>query len=381
MSRRICMVAMWSLPVLLAAAAASAQKTEGPPKVAVAKPVIQEVTDYEDFKGRVATNSVVKITPRVSGYIAKVLFKDGSVVKKGDVLFELDARLQQTQMAAVKAEVTQAKAHHDLAKAELERALALAQTPGVISRGELDQRKAQLEAAIASLELAKVKLTEAQLNLDWTRVTAPTDGKIDAARVPVGNFVKADSTVLATVVGNGPVLVDFDVDETTHLRMARLSAQAKSRSGKEELLPVLVRFLGETAWEHKGVIQRIGTQVAPETATVRWSAGVTDSPAEVLPGMSASVRLPIGLPHKAVLIAPQAIDRSTRRQVVWVVNDKNVTALRQVQLGRFHDGLVAVTEGLTPEEWVVIDWQKISTTGLTVVPERVEMPRALKATK
>jgi RND family efflux transporter MFP subunit len=360
--------------LLLGSAAGSAQKNDGPPTVLVAKPVIQEVVDYEDFRGRVAANAVVKITPRVSGYIAKVLVKDGEAIKQGDVLFELDPRLQEMQVKVGKAEVAAAKAHHDLAKAELARAEQLAPTGG-ISRTELDQRKAQLEEAAAALDLARVKLTQAELALDWTRVTAPVDGKIEVARIPPGSFVKADSTVLATVVGSGPVLVDFDVDEITHLNVMRLAAQARAKTGKEEALPVFVRFPGETTWEHKGTVERTGTQVAKETGTVRWSAAMANSPADVLPGMSASVRLPIGKPHKAILISPGAIGHSAK-ELVWVVNDKNVTEKRQVELGRHHGGLCVITAGLTGDEWVVVDWQKTDPrTGITVIPQKVPMPQ------
>jgi multidrug efflux system membrane fusion protein len=353
---------------------AAFQQGGGQPQVTVkvAKPVVREVIDFDDFTGRVEPSAKVNLHARVSGYITKIAFKDGAMVQRGQLLFEIDPRPYEAQLEAAKATLAASEAALKAAKATSDRYQALAkQAPGLVSIAEVDQAKAQVDQATANVLKARAKLEGAQLNLQWTKVTSPIDGRIGRALVTVGNLAVADSTMLATVVANESMFVVFQVDEASHLRLAALA-----RDKKDSPFTVRIRLTGDAGWDRTGKIDFVNNEVDPATQTVLWRATIADKDHNLLPGQFARVRLLNGLPHKALLVWQGAVLRLKKdgNTVVYVVNDKNVVEQRAVKLGRAQDDGLQVVEGLNPEDRVVVRPGDPASKGAVVDVEMTTMP-------
>ena len=207
--------------------AGGGEEPKGFPKVRVCVPVERQVTPYEDFTGRIDAGASVELKPRVTGYLERVLFKDGAEVKQGEALFEIDPRPYQAQLAKAEAELVASEARLRSAKAAHDRASALAKTAGVISREEIDKAASDRDVATANVQVARATLDFARITLGFTKVVAPIDGRIGRRLLDVGNLVKADETTLARIVSSGSMSVVFDIDERTYLRMSRAAKEGK----------------------------------------------------------------------------------------------------------------------------------------------------------
>jgi RND family efflux transporter MFP subunit len=338
-----------------------------PPAVAVSQPLTREVTDYADFTGRTEAVERVDLRARVSGYIAKVNFKEGAAVKRGDVLFEIDPRPYNADLDLASAELVLAEAKLKKAIADLERAKALLKANG-ISKEEYANIEADVVVAQAGVQAARARREHAQLNLDFTKVTAPIDGRIDRAALTAGNLAVADKTLLGTLFSVDPLHVYFDLDERTFL-------QLRHNGGKENELPVLMGLANEDGFPHRGKVQSVGAQVDPNTATIRCRAVLPNPDGKLLPGMFVRVRLVTSAPHKALLVTEDAVMSDQGKKYLYVVNDKNVVERRNVKLGSAQDGgLRVVAEGLTSDDWVVVKGVNQVEPGKTVEPEKVPMP-------
>jgi multidrug efflux system membrane fusion protein len=338
--------------------------------VQVSQPVAREIADYEDFTGRVEAVQSVDLRARVTGYLVKVSFKPGTTVKAGDLLFEIDPRPYQAALDAANAELARAEAHLKLATANLERAKALLKN-ATISQEDYNKIVGDLEEAQAAVKAAQANREIHKLNLDYTHVTAPISGKIGLPLLTEGNLVVADKTLLAKIVSTDPVHVYFDVDERTHLRLARLKGKAEQYMD----LPVQMRLSDEDGFPHRGKVDFVDMQVNPTTGTIRWRA-VFANPDDLLkPGLFARVRLTTSAPHKALLVPDQAVLNDQGKRYLFLVNDKNMIERRLVKVGSLHGELRAVTEGLTADDWVVVKVETGLTPGDTVTPKKVEMPK------
>jgi RND family efflux transporter MFP subunit len=305
----------------------------------------------------------------VTGYLTKVSFKPGSTIQQGDVLFEIDPRPYQAALDAATAEVTRAEAHLKLAAANLERAKELLKK-GAIGQEDYNKAVGDVEEAKAALTAAQASREIHQLNLSYTKITAPISGKIGLPALTEGNLVTADSTSLARIITVDPVYVYFDVDERTQLRLARL----KGKGNKAEALPVQMGLADENGFPHEGKVDFVDSEVNPKTGTVRWRAVFANPDDLFMAGLFARVRLPIGGPHKAMLVPENAVGSEQGKKYLFVVNDKNVVEARVVKLGSRHGELREVTEGLTSEDWVVVGAKSVAR-GETVTPKKVEKPK------
>jgi membrane fusion protein, multidrug efflux system len=353
-----------------------------PTPVIVSRPVEREVTDYANFTGRTAAVDSVEVRARVTGYLDKVNFKEGALVKEGDVLFEIDPRTYQAAVAYAKAEVERLKAQHDLDVIELRRAEALLRR-GASSREDFDRAVAQRGGSRAGLAAAEAQVQRGELDLGFTKVTAPVSGRVSRYVVTVGNLVQAGDqgggTLLTTIVSVDPMYAYFDVDEHTVLRVRQLVREGKADSPREGGVPVWLGLANEDGHPHQGTIDFVDNQVNPRIGTMRLRGVFANKEQVLVPGLFARVRGPIGRPHKALLVSERALDTDQGQKVLYVVNEKNEVVSRPVRLGALHDGLREITDGLKPGEQVIVNGLQQVRPGVTVEPKLVDMPVPLAA--
>jgi RND family efflux transporter MFP subunit len=336
---------------------------ESPPEVTVARPVAREVTDYQDFTGRIDAAESAELRARVTGYLVKTIGQEGTPVKKGDLLFEIDPRPYQALLDLSKAELELAKARLKLAEASRTRLLAA--KPG---KAELDEAQAAVDEAKSRLAVAEAVFARHRLDLEFCRITAPIDGVVGRNYATIGNLVTQDNTVLSTIVGQGRMYVYFDVDERTflNLRQAIKNGKIKTRRATEQ--PVAVGLANDEGFPHQGKLDFVDNRVDPQTGSLRMRAVLADARQLLKPGLFARVRLTVGEPRQALLVPEEAIGSDLGRKFVYVVDDANKAASRVVTLGTKHDGLRVVETGLRPDDRVIVEGAARVRAGQTVKP-------------
>jgi RND family efflux transporter MFP subunit len=353
-----------------------APKPAAPPvqEVEVGLPVTRQIVDYVDFTGRTEAMKSIDVRARVSGYLEKVLFREGHDVQEGDVLFLIDPRTYQADYDRAIANLAQAKAHLDRVEADYQRAETLIKT-ATISKSDYDLALGNRQEAAALVHVAEAAVNTAKLNLDFTRVTAPISGQISRQNIDPGNLVMADNTILTTVISLDPIYAYFDVDEGTTLRFRRLLEAGKVKSARDVKSPV---FLGladeEQKFPHEGTINFVDNRLDPFTGTL-CLRGMFDNHARFLaPGMFVRIRVPIGQVHPAILAAERAIGSDQGQKFLYVLNDKNQVVYREVQTGAYQDGLRVIESGLAPNERFIINGLQRVQAGDTVQPTLVQYP-------
>jgi multidrug efflux system membrane fusion protein len=322
------------------------------PVVRFSMPVEREVTDYEYFTGRTDAVKNVQVRARVTGYLDKVNFKAGSDVVKDDVLFVIDPRPYKAALDRSVAQIALAEAKLKLATVELARGLSIAKTPGAISQTDLDKAAADKSSAEATLQAAKAEAESADLNLKFTSVLSPIDGRIDREFITPGNLVTQDSTLLTTIVSMDPMYAYFDIDERTMLRIQKLIREGKVKSIKDgHKTPVQFGLANDgQMYPHEGELDFVKNQVDASTGTLQVRALIAnptppDSNARLLtPGLFLRVRVPIGPPHQAILVPQAAVGTDQGKKFVYVVNDKNVVEYRPIQLGPLQSNGMQIVE-------------------------------------
>jgi RND family efflux transporter MFP subunit len=359
----------------MAVLAAGPGLADGPVAVRVQQPVLREFTDFEDFTGRMEAVETVQVRARVSGCLAKVTFKEGTDVKKGELLFEIDGRPYQAELDRVEARLKQREAHLRRVEAEYKRAVKLRQQ-GAATQEELDKIAAEREEAQAYVVLARAEREVARLNLDYTRVSAAISGRIGRCLVTPGNFVKADETLLAHIDSTDPIVCIFDMDERTFLRCRSLLSDRKARA-TDTAVPLLAGLANEAGFPHKGTLDFIDNRVDPRTGTVRLRGRFANRDGTFLPGLFVRLRLPLGKPRKALAIPESAILQSDGKKYVLVVVDKTKKVeQRPVKPGKLlgqGDGqgeLRIIEEGLKASDLVVVSGLSRVRPGDTVDPKQ-----------
>ena len=343
-----------------------------PPQVTVAQVLSKSVTEFEDFTGRFEAIDRVEIRPRVSGYISSVNFTEGSEVKKGDVLFVIDQRQYSADLKHAKAQLAQAKSQQALAKSERARATNLL-SQHAISQEEFDTRSSGAEQAEANVELAQAALDAAELNMTFTRITAPISGRISRANVTAGNLVANGQTLLTTLVSLDPIYVRFDGDEQAYLRYTHSERDRVAAGSKDSTSPVLVGLADEAGYPHSGVMVFVDNEVDPQTGTIRTRARLDNHDRAFTPGLFARVRLLGDKKADALLINDSAIGTDQTVKYVLVVGADNKVEYRPVKLGPVIDGLRVVREGLKANDTVVVNGLQRARPGSPVSPQRVAM--------
>jgi len=350
---------------------------EAPPPVSVSYAIEREVTDYKDLTGRTAAVDSVEVRAHVWGYLEKVNFKEGALVQKGDVLFELDPRPYQATLDQAKAKVAQDEAQLAYDEAEYQRNLALFRTKA-ITQSDLDKTAAARNVDLANIAADKAAVRQRQLDLDYTKVKAPVSGRASRYVVTVGNLIQSGDqgggTLLTTIVSVDPMYVYFDVDEHTVLRVRQLVREGKADSPREGVVSVSLGLDNEDGFPHRGTIDFVDNQVNPKTGTMRLRGVFPNENQMLTPGLFARVRVPIGRPHKALLVSDRALDNDQGQKILYVVNERNEVAARPVRAGALHDGLREITDGLKSGEHVVVNGLQQVRPGIKVEPKLVEMP-------
>jgi multidrug efflux system membrane fusion protein len=341
-----------------------------PPEVSVAQVVSRDVRQWDEFTGRVTAVETVELRPRVSGYVERVAFEEGQEVRKGDVLFLIDQRRYRAELDRAEAELAQARSEAKLAYSQDVRAQTLVDARA-ISREEFDARRAATTQGNAVVRAAQAAVDRARLDLEFTEVRAPIDGRAGRAVVTVGNLAQADSTLLTTLVSLDPVHVYFDTDEQTYLgynELARRGERGESRN------PVRIGLANETGYPHSGTLDFTDNQVDPRTGTIRARAVVPNPDRVFTPGLFARVQLEGSGVFHALLIDDKAVLTDQDRKYVYVLGPGNTAVRRDIELGRMVDGLRVVSVGLEPADQVIVHGvQKVFIAGMPVTPQVIAM--------
>ncbi len=344
------------------------------PAVTVAKPVVKNIIEQDEFVGRFASESEVLLRSRVSGYLSAVHFKDGAFVEKGELLFTIDQRTFKTALRQAQSQISIATAAHKFAEEQLERAEALVKN-GNISRSTVDERKEAFLAAEGALEQAKSAEELAQIDLDFTEIRAPISGRIDQNLVSAGNLVNQNDTVLTSIVSGDPIYFFFDIDERYFLAYAR-DARARGSVIQEGSggLDVSIKLSDDKIALQKGVLDFSENRIDEQTGTMRVRAVLNNPDGILTPGLFGTVIVPGSLPYEGILIPDAALTTDQNRRVVMVIDKDGKAKGKVVRPGPMHDGYRIIRSGLDGSEHVVIEGLLRARPGATVTPELIELP-------
>ncbi len=345
-----------------------------PPEVSVAPVVSRDVQPWDDFTGRVRAVETVELRPRVSGYVERVAFQEGQVVKKGDLLFVIDPRRYRAELEQAQADLARARSEAELARTQHARAQSLVDAKA-ISREEFESRRASRSQAEAAVRAADAALDRARLDLQFAEVRAPISGRAGRAMVTTGNLAQADSTVLTTLVSMDPVHVYFEADEQTWQGYAAAAvAEGDSASADVQGNAVEVGLANEDGYPHAGRVDFVDNQVDSDTGTLRVRAVVPNADGRLTPGQFARVRLQGSQAHPALLVDGKAVLTDQDRKYVYVLGEGSTAARKDIVLGREVNGLREVVSGLEAGDRVIVHGvQKVFFPGMPVAPVPVEM--------
>jgi multidrug efflux system membrane fusion protein len=347
------------------------------PNVKIAQPLSQDVTEWDEYTGRIEAVNSVDVRARVSGYLDKVNFKAGDRVNKGDLLFLIDPKPFTAQLSYAEAELERAKSKHELAKNDLSRAERLFRAKA-ISEEEHDARSKGLRETVAAVQSAEANVYTARLNLEFTKVRSPIDGRIGRELITAGNVVNGgggDATLLTFIVSTDPVYVYVDADERSVLKYRRQAQKGGRGSLGDKRTPAQLAVADELNFPHQGHLDYISPREDAATGTLTLRA-VFANPDELLsPGFFARMRVRGSAPYPAILLPDRAIGTDQAQRFVWVVNQQNQVEYRKVELGAHIGQSRVISEGLKSEEWAVIEGTQKLKPGLKVNPERVSLAK------
>lgn len=349
----------------------SAQNQPRPPAVTVATVEQKEIVEREEFTGRVEPVDSVEIRPRVSGYIQEVKFQSGQLVKKGDLLFQIDPRWHQAAFEQRQAELEQAKVRQENARREAERTTQLLANHA-ISQEESDARQSRYQEAKAALLATQAALDSARLDLDYTQVRAPIDGRVSRALLTEGNYVSGvagAATMLTTLVSVNPVYVYADMDENSLLRFNALAQAKKLEPDGDGRIPVELELADEQDFPHQGYIESFDNRLNADTGSILLRAVFPNNDGRIVPGLFARIRVPLGERHPAVLVEERAIGTDQAQKYVLSLTASNTVAYRHVELGPVVDEMRVVRAGLQGDERIVVNGLQRVRPGMPVSPQ------------
>lgn len=342
-----------------------------PPTVTVAPAGSRSIAEVMELTGRVRPIDEVDVRARVNGHLEAVHFQNGALVKKGDLLFTLDARWYEATLAAAKANLEQARVRSDNAEREAKRAQQLVEKQA-ISAEEAESRAARVAEAKASLLSAQAAIAAAQLDLDYTQIRSPIDGRVDRTFVTPGNFVSgipSASTLLTTIVSVDPVYVDADLDEVTLLRVRRSVEAGALPTDDKGRVQVDLGISDEEGFPHKGVVDSMGNRIDTATGSIPVRVLVANPDRRFVPGMFVRLRIPLGKATPTVLVSERAIGTDQSQKFVLIVGPDNVVAYRPVKLGPQVGNQRVIVDGLAAGESVIVNGLQRSRPGTPVTPQ------------
>jgi len=321
-----------------------------PPTVSVTQPVAREVVEWDEYIGRLESPETVEVRARVSGYLDKVHFKEGKEVSKGDVLFTIDPRPYRAEHDHANAESQRATSQAELAKNDFERAKRLIGTKA-ISEEDYDTKSKTYTAAQAAVMSAKASLDLAKLNLEFTEIRAPINGRIGRAFVTEGNLISSGvsgsgATLLTTIVSLDPLYCYADADERAILKYIQLNREGKRESARDKQIPVEMELANETGFPHKGYVDFLDNRIDPTTGTMRGRGVFTNADHSLSPGFFARIRIPGSGKYPALLVPDRALGADQAQKFVYVVTAEKKVEFRPVKIGPMIDGLRVISLGL-----------------------------------
>ena len=361
---------------LLAACGESQPTAGGPPPapaVTVAKPIERGVTEQDEYVGRFVAVDSVEVRARVSGYLDQIHFRDGQMVKQGELLFTIDKRPFQNTVAQTQGTLAQAKANLAFAEADLDRAKQLV-TNRTLTEQAFDQRTQAFRAATASVAANEAAVRQAELDLEFTELRAPVAGRIGDRRVSRGNLVTGGAggttTMLATIVSLDPIRFEFTMDEASYLRYERFSGSGKEVTGRDGGVIVALKLLDEKTFEHRGHMDFVDNVVDRSSGTIRGRAVFSNPGAVLTPGMFGRIRVPGSPTYNALLLPDAAIGTEQIRKFVLVVGDDNAAVQKYVTLGPLSDdNLRIIKDGITANDRVIVNGLMRVRPGQKVTPQ------------
>ncbi|HVM78482.1 MAG TPA: efflux RND transporter periplasmic adaptor subunit [Stellaceae bacterium] len=351
---------------------ARAQSAPAPPAVTVSVPLQKQIVEWQEFTGQFAAVDYIELRARVSGYLTEIHFEDGQIVKKGDLLFVIDPRPFQAALDSAKAQVEQANAQVELAQRNLQRSSTL------VKRSDepvsvYDQRVSEFKVATAMVDVAKAAVTTAELNLEYTRITAPIDGRISNHLVSIGNLVNGGdggaSTLLTTIVSLDPIYFNFDMSEGDYLAYQRAAAKGLMLPTGDSFVEVTLHLADERGWPHKGTMNFVDNRVNRESGTIRIRAQFPNHDYFLTPGLFGRTRIPGSEPYMAILIPGAAIVADQSHKEVLTVADDGTVVPKVIRPGPSYENLRIVRSGLAASDRIVVDGLLRARPGAKVTPQ------------
>lgn len=350
----------------------SAQAAGPPPApaVSVAPAVERQIQEFDEFTGRLEATETVDVRPRVGGTIERVHFKEGQSVKKGDLLFTIDARPFRAELARAEAQLAAAQTQSDLAKTEFARAQKLLDIKA-ISKQEFDQLQSGTRSSDANILAAQAVVQAARLNVEYATIRSPIAGRISRANVTAGNLVGNAEPVLTTIVSQQKVYAFFDASEQTYLKYVKAARDGTRASSRENANPVLMGLANEQGYPHKGVIDFVDNRLNPQTGAIRARAVFDNAKGEFTPGLFARIKLIGSGSYQAVLVPDRAIGTDQDKKFVLVVGTDNVAQFREVKLGALQDGMRVIASGVKAGDAVIVDGLQRVRPGMPVAAQKL----------
>lgn len=350
-----------------------AQAAPPPPTVTVAKPLVKEMEEWNDFTGQFEPLESVEVRARVSGYLESINFTDGQLVKKGDLLFVIEPRPYELALETSKAQLSQSEAELQLAQAQLDRTAQLRKND-YATKETYDERVSQVAIAAAARDSAMASVNQAQLNLDYTRVTAPVSGRMGRHEVSVGNLVMGgttgSTTLLTTIVSLDPIWLTFNVSEGDGMTYKRLVQKGEIRSARDNMVRVEGQLMDEKTWTLKGTIDFVDNQYNRSSGTIRVRAAFPNPDLFITPGQFGRVRVPMSQLRPTILVPDAAVVTDQSVKVLFTVTADGTVVPKQVELGAVtDDGLRIIRSGITPDDRVIINGLLRARPGAKVTPE------------
>jgi RND family efflux transporter MFP subunit len=353
-----------------------------PPQVTVAKPVTRQIADQDEYVGRFVAVESVEVRARVSGYLEAIHFQDGQIVRKGDPLFTIDRRPFETALAQAQASLEQARANLAFADADLKRGQSVA-IGSVITQQTLDQRTQAKRVAQANVAAQEQAVRQAALDLEFTELRAPVDGRIGDRRVSTGNLVTggtAGTTLLATIESIDPIRFEFTLDESSYLRYARMAKDKADEADRGLTMPVRLKLIDEPSFAHAGQLDFVDNAISRQTGTIRARAVFANPDRTFTPGMFARVQMAAAPPADSLLVPEAAIGAEQVRKFVMVVDANDVARPKYVTLGPVV-GSLRVVEGIAPDDNVIVNGLIRARAGAKVAPHRQSTAAAAAQTR
>ncbi len=345
------------------------------PAVTVARPVQREVIEWDEYTGRLEAVETVEVRARVSGFIEKADFQEGSLVKAGDVLFVIDSRPFDAELAKEQAEVLRAQAQLAFATNEFKR-LEQVRASAAGSELEVENARQKMLEAEAAVAAAKALVQQAQLNVEWTRVTAPISGRISRKIVTPGNLINGgpgQATLLTVITSVDPIYCYIDADEQSVLKYARLAREGKRVSARQAEIPCFMQLSDEEGFPHAGMVDFVDNRLDPATGTIRGRGIFANSSGWLLPGFFARVRVPGSGRYTALLVPDSAVTTDQNQKLLMVVGADNIVQPRPVALGALFGEFRAIESGIGLTHRVVINGLMQARPGATVSPQEATL--------